>query len=75
MLQKVSGDEKFYGQVERVRVSRFSFKIFLSHIAEKFCRGILQCFFNFGYRKMLEIRGGNHDFRRNCFVSQDRNIS
>ena len=35
-------------------VSRFSVEIFLSHSAEKFRRGILYYYINFGYRKKLE---------------------
>ena len=34
------------------------FEIFLSHSAENFCRGILYCCFNFGYRENLDKRGG-----------------
>ena len=33
-------------------VSRTSVEIFLSHSAETFRKGPLQCFTNFGYRKM-----------------------
>ena len=54
-------------------VSRFSVKKFLSGSAEKFCRGILQCFINFRYRKLLGIKdGGFMFFRRTFFVSQFR---
>ena len=37
----------------RKRVSRFSVENFLSHSAENFRKGTLQCFKNFGYRKIL----------------------
>ena len=37
-------------------VSRFSVESFMSHSAEKFRRGILLSFINFGYRKVLGIR-------------------
>ena len=47
-------------------VSRFSVESFMSHSAEKFRRGILLSFINFGYRKVLGIRevegGGFHVF-------------
>ena len=51
---------------------------FLSHSAENFRRVILQCFMNFGYRKMLEMRGGRgviNIFRLSCFVAKYRYIS
>ena len=48
---------------ERMRVSRFSVEIYLSHSAEKFCRRTLQCFINFGYRKRFCFRGLCHDSR------------
>ena len=47
---------------KRGGLSRFSIEIFLSHSAENFCRGILYCCKNFGYRKSLDKGGGNHDF-------------
>ena len=41
-----SGSEKIWiGGV----VSRFSVETFMSHSAEKFCRGVLYCCINFGY--------------------------
>ena len=43
-------------------VSRFSVKNFLSHSAEKFRSGTLQCVTNFGYRKILWFRELCHDF-------------
>ena len=39
-------------------VSRFSVENFLSHSAEIFLRGTLNCFTNFRYRKSLDRRGG-----------------
>ena len=45
---------------KRGGVSRFSVKIFLSHSAEKFRRGILYCCINFGYRKSSEKRRGEY---------------
>ena len=51
-------------------ISRFSIENLLSHSAEKFRKGTLQCVTNFGYRKKLEIRGGGaDDFPSNFFVS------
>ena len=41
----------------RGQISRLSVEKFLSHSAENFCRGILYCCNNFGYRKILESRG------------------
>ena len=48
-------------------VSRFLVKSFLSHSAEKFRRGTLQCVTNFGYRKILCFREFCHDFLLNFF--------
>ena len=52
-------------------MSRFSVKIFFSHIAEKRRRGNLQSFINFGYRKNLDKRGGGgreyHNFLSQSF--------
>ena len=45
-----------------VGVSRSSVENFLPHSAEIFCRGTLQCFINFGYRKTLCLWGEYHDF-------------
>ena len=45
-------------------VSRFSVKTFLSHSAEKFCRGTLYCVTNSRYRKTLCSRGLCHDLYR-----------
>ena len=45
-----------------VGVSRSSVENFLPHSAENFCRGTLQCFINFGYRKTLCLWGEYHDF-------------
>ena len=50
------------GEGRREGVSRFCFKNFLSHSAEKLRRGIFQCFSNFGYSKILCITGVYHDF-------------
>ena len=44
-------------------VSSFSVEIFLSHSSESFRRGILQWFINFGYRRMLGIKGGGGGLR------------
>ena len=64
MYQKISGSEKFYASEKGEGVSKFSVENFLSHSAENFRRGgILQCFINFGYRKILCFRGLCHDFR------------
>ena len=71
---KFSGSEELYGQWGGV--SRFSVEKTFSHSAEKFLGGIVYCFINFRYRKMLGIReGGNTIFRRKSFVSQCRKIS
>ena len=48
-------------------VSHFSFKKFMSHSAEKVCRGILQCFTFFEFAKVLCIRGVCHDFLSKSF--------
>ena len=39
-------------------ISRLYIEIFLPHSAKKFRRGILYCCNNFGYRKILDKRGG-----------------
>ena len=52
---------------------KFSVESFLSHSVEKFRKGILYCFTNFGYRKSLDKSGGRGSFkifRRIFFVSQ-----
>ncbi len=54
-------------------VSGFSIESFLSHSAEKICRGTLQGV-DFGYRKVLCLGGLCHDFSSNFFVSQQRKI-
>ena len=41
----------------------FPSNFFLSHSAENFRRGTLQCFTNFGCRGILYFRGLYHDFR------------
>ena len=51
-------------------MSRFSVERILSHSAEKFRRGTLLCFTDFGYRKNLCLRGLSLDFLSNFFVSQ-----
>ena len=67
VFQKISGSEKVYGK-EGEGVSRFSVENFLSRSAEKFRRGIFQCFISFWYRKMLGIREGEiHDFPSKTF--------
>ena len=43
---------------------------FLSHSAEKICRGILLCFIFSGYRKKLCIRTVCHDFFVERFLSR-----
>ncbi len=53
-------------------VSGFSIESFLSHSAEKICRGTLQGVTDFGYRKVLCLGGLCHDFSSNFFVSQYR---
>ena len=55
----ISGIEKVW---IRRGASRFSVENFLSHSAEKFCRAILHCCNNFGYRKNLDERGEYQDF-------------
>ena len=50
-------------------VSSFSLETFLSHSAENFCRGILYCCINFGYRKSLDKRGGVSRFSIEKFLS------
>ena len=44
--------------IRKGEVSIFSVENFLSHSAENFCRGILYCCSNFGYRKSLDKKGG-----------------
>ena len=41
-------------------ISRLSIEFFLSHSAKKFRRGILYCCNIFGYRKILDKRGGEY---------------
>ena len=56
-------------------LSRFSFENFWSHGVDKYRRGILYSFINFGYRKSLDERVGGGSvkiFRRVFFVSQCR---
>ena len=48
-------------------VSRFAVESFLSHSAEKFRRGTLQCVTNFGYRKISYFRELCHDFVSKIF--------
>ena len=55
-----SGTEKVW--IREGVVSRFSVENFLSHSAEKFRRGTLQCVTNFGYRNILCFRELCHDF-------------
>ena len=59
------------------RVSRFSVEKVFTHIAEKLRRGILYCFTNFRYRKMLRIkeRGEHQDFPPKSFCLIVPNIS
>ena len=62
--------------IRKGEVSIFSVENFLSHSAENFCRGILYCCSNFGYRKSLDKKGGSINiFRRKFFVSQCRKYS
>ena len=49
-------------------VSRFYVEKFLSHRAEKLRLRNLQCFTNFGYRKILCFSGFCQDFLPNNFV-------
>ena len=51
----ISGIEKFYASEGYVTIFD---RMFLSHSAENFRRGILYCCINFGYRKSLDKRGG-----------------
>ena len=39
-------------------MSKFCVELFLSHSDEKFRRGTLQAFINFGYRKSSDERAG-----------------
>ena len=64
-FRKFSGNEK--NLWIRGGLSRFSVEIFMSHSAEKFSRGTLQCVTNFGYRKILCFRELCHDFVSNFF--------
>ena len=65
----ISGIKKVW--IREGGVSRFSVKKFLCHSAEKFCRLLVYCCNNFGYRKSLDKRGGSiKTFRRIVFVSQ-----
>ena len=70
VFQKSSGSKNFMDK-RRGGLSRFSIEIFLSHSAEKFRRGIFQCFTNFWSRKNLDKRRGGciKIFRRKFFVS------
>ena len=56
-LEKISSQCRNFGYRKmlgiREGVSRLSVENFLSHSAENFRRGTLQCFINFGYRKIL----------------------
>ena len=54
------------------RVSRFSIESFFYLTLPKTCRGTIQCVTDFGYRKILCLRGLCHDFSWNFFVSQCR---
>ena len=45
----------------------FLYQIFLSHIAESFHCGVLQCFISFGYRERLGMSEGG---RESCFSFQ-----
>ena len=44
------------------RVSRFSIESFFYLTLPKTCRGTIQCVTDFGYRKILCLRGLCHDF-------------
>ena len=71
----ISGAGKVW--VRRGEYQDFPWKFFCLS-AEKFRRGTLQCFTNFGYRKILCFRGLCHDNRISVeifFVSQCRNLS
>ena len=58
------------------RLSRFSVKIFMSHSAENFCKGILLFLRKFlGSKTFMDEKGGITFFRRKFLVSQCRKIS
>ena len=75
VFQKYSGIEKNLW-IEG-RISRFSVKIFMSHSAEKFRKGILLFLRKFLVSKSFveENEGGYHVFRRKFQVSQCRKLS
>ncbi len=75
VFQKSSGSEEFMDN--EGGVSRFSVEKFFTHSAEKLRRGILYCFTNFRYRKMLRIkeRGQHQDFPPKSFWLILPNIS
>ena len=56
------------------RESRLSVENVLSHSAEKFRIGILQCFLNFGYRKSLALRGLSRFSIENLLSHSARNF-
>ena len=58
VYRKISGSEKIYASERGEGVSRFSVENYLSHSAEKFRRGTLSCFTNFGYRKKIMNKRG-----------------
>ena len=51
-------------------VSRFSFEKILLHSAEKNRKGTLNGVTDFGYRKILCLRGLSHEFSANFFLSR-----
>ncbi len=71
------GAKNFMDKEGGGRVSRFSVEKVFTHIAEKLRRGILYCFTNFRYRKMLRIkeRGEHQDFPPKSFCLIVPNIS
>ena len=72
--QKISGIEK--NLWIRGGISRSSVEIFMSHSAEKFCKGILLFLGKFLVSKsFMDEKGGITFFRRKFLVSQCRKIS
>ena len=60
-----------FSGIEKVWIRGWSIKIFRQKLSVSqcgnFCRGILYCCINFGYRKSLDKRGEYHDFLPKIF--------
>ena len=59
----ISGTGKVWIRKGEGSIKIFHQKIFLSHSAENFRRGILYCCSNFGYRKSLDKKGGGGEYQ------------